>query len=136
MLFRSRRLVTPATAARFASFFYPVRNARAIVRGELAPETLGVAAPDARTVVYRLATPAPYFLENLASNVGAPVPRRQVDEFGRQWTRPGRMLTSGAYRLAEVVPQSYIALEKNPYFHDADSVRIERYAAGADIDAA
>ncbi len=122
----ARRLVTPATAARFASFFYPVKNARAIVRGELAPETLGIEAPDERTVIYRLATPAPYFLENLASNVGAPVPRRQVEEFGRQWTRPGRMLSSGAYRLAEVVPQSYIALEKNPHFYDAASVRIDR----------
>ena len=62
----ARRLVTPATAARFASFFYPVKNARAIVRGQLPPEQLGVAAPDSRTVVYTLETPAPYFLESCA----------------------------------------------------------------------
>jgi len=122
----ARRLVTPSTAARFASFFYPVRNARAIVRGKLPPEQLGVEAPDPRTVVYRLESPAAYFLENLASNVGAPVPRRQVEKFGRQWTRPGQMLTSGPFRLAEVVPQSYIALEKNPYFYDAASVKLDR----------
>jgi oligopeptide transport system substrate-binding protein len=122
----ARRLVTPATAARFASFFYPVKNARAIVRGQMPPETLGVAAPDPRTVVYTLETPSPYFLENLASNVGAPVPRGKVEEFGRQWTRPGRMLSNGPYRLAEVVPQSYIALEKNPHFYDADKVQIDR----------
>lgn len=122
----ARRLVTPATAARFASFFYPVKNARAIVRGQLPPEQLGVEAPDPGTVIYRLEVPAPYFLENLASNVGAPVPRAQVEKFGRQWTRPGQMLTNGAFRLAEVVPQSYVALEKNPYFYDAAAVKLDR----------
>ncbi|MEO8224636.1 MAG: peptide ABC transporter substrate-binding protein [Gammaproteobacteria bacterium] len=122
----ARRLVTPATAARFASFFYPVKNARAIVRGQMPPETLGVEAPDPRTVVYRLESPAAYFLENLASNVGAPVPRLQVEKFGRQWTRPGQMLTNGPYRLAEVVPQSYIAIEKNPNFYAAGDVKLDR----------
>lgn len=122
----ARRLVTPATAARFASFYYPVKNARAIVRGQLPPEQLGVEAPDPRTVIYRLETPAPYFLENLASNVGAPVPRAQVEKFGRQWTRPGQMLTNGPFRLAEVVPQSYIAIEKNPFFYDAAAVKLDR----------
>jgi oligopeptide transport system substrate-binding protein len=122
----ARRLVTPATGARFASFLYPVKNARAIVRGQQPPESLGVEAPDARTVVYRLEGPTPYFLENLASNIGAPVPRAQVEKFGRQWTRPGQFLSVGPYRLAEVVPQGYVALEKNPYFYDAARVSIDR----------
>jgi oligopeptide transport system substrate-binding protein len=122
----ARRLVTPATAARFASFYYPVKNARAIVRGQMPPESLGVEAPDPRTVIYRLEAPAAYFLENLASNVGAPVPRQQVEKFGRQWTRPGQMLTNGPFRLAEVVPQSYIALEKNPNFYAASEVQVDR----------
>ncbi len=122
----ARRLVTPATAARFASFFYPVKNARAIVRGQMPPESLGVEAPDPRTVIYRLESPAAYFLENLASNVGAPVPRQQVEKYGRQWTRPGQMLTNGPYRLTEVVPQSYVAIEKNPNFYAAGDVKLDR----------
>lgn len=122
----AQRLVTPATAARFASFFYPVKNARAIVRGQKQPAELGVEAPDPRTVVYHLEAPAQYFLETLASNVAAPVPRKQVEKFGRQWTRPGQMLTNGPYRLTEVVPQSYIAVERNPHFYDAKNVQIDR----------
>ena len=125
-LWSARRLVTPSTAARFASFFYPVKNARAIVRGKLPPESLAVEAPDPRTVIYRLESPAPYFLENLASTASAPVPRRQIETLRRQWTRPGQMLTNGAYRLVEVVPQSYVAIEKNPHFHDAANVKIDR----------
>jgi oligopeptide transport system substrate-binding protein len=122
----ARRLVTPSTAARLATLFYPVKNARAIVRRRMPPESLGVEAPDPRTVIYRLESPAAYFLENLASTVAGPVPRGQVEKFGRQWTRPGQMLTSGAFRLAEVVPQSYVAIEKNPHFYDAKNVRLDR----------
>jgi oligopeptide transport system substrate-binding protein len=36
------------------------------------------------------------------------------------------MLTNGPFRLAEVVPQSYIALEKNPHFYAAGDVQLER----------
>src|SRR5690606_19434664 len=98
-VYSARRLVTPETAARFASFFYPVKNARAILRGELEPEEIGVSAPDGRTVVYRLEYPAPYFLQTLGSNVSAAVPRHAIEAHGRGWTRPGRMVTNGAYRL-------------------------------------
>lgn len=125
-LWSARRLVTPATASRFVSFVYPVKNARAIVRGKLPPTELGIAAPDLRTVVYTLEYPAPYFLENLSAGVAAPVPRRQIEQFGRQWTKPGQMLSNGAYRLVEVVPQSYVAVEKNPHFFDAANVQVER----------
>jgi oligopeptide transport system substrate-binding protein len=121
-----QRLVTPATAARFASFFYAIENAREIVRGQKAPETLGVSAPDERTVVFRLRFPAAYFLQNVASNPGSPVPRAVVEEHGRGWTRAGRMLSNGPFRLAEYVPQSHITLEKNPHFYAADTVRLDR----------
>jgi len=121
-----RRLLTPATAARFASFFYAIENAREVVRGKAPPEALGVSAPDARTVVFKLRFPAAYFLQNVASNPGAPVPRAVIEEHGRGWTRAGRMLSNGPYRLAKYVPQSHITLEKNPHFYAADTVRLER----------
>ena len=35
------------------------------------------------------------------------------------------MLSNGPYRLVEYVPQSHIALEKNPHFFAANSVRID-----------
>jgi oligopeptide transport system substrate-binding protein len=121
-----RRLLMPATAARFASFFYAIRNARAVVKGELPPGELGVSAPDAQTVVIELEFPAAYFLQNLGSNPGAPVPRQAIQEHGRRWTRPGNMLSNGAYRLVQYVPQSHIELEKNPHFYAADSVQIDK----------
>jgi oligopeptide transport system substrate-binding protein len=121
-----RRLLDPDTAARFASFFYAIRNARAVVSGDKPPAELGVSAPDAATVMIELAFPAAYFLQNIASNAAAPVPRAAIEAHGRRWTRPGTMLSNGPYRLAEYVPQSHIELEKNPYFYDADQVAIDQ----------
>ncbi len=125
-LYSARRVVTPATASRFASFFYPVKNARRIIRGDLPPEQLGVEAPDARTVIYRLESPAPYFLQNLASNVASPVPRQQIESLGRQWTRPGKMVSNGPFVLAEWIPNDHVTIVKNPGFFDAAAVRLDQ----------
>jgi oligopeptide transport system substrate-binding protein len=125
-LYSVRRVVTPATASRFASFFYPVRNARRALKGEVPPGEVGVAAPDATTLVYRLEYPAPYFLSNLASNVASPVPRAQVEKLGRQWTRPGQMVSNGPFVLAEWIPNDHVTLVRNPAFFDAAGVKLDR----------
>lgn len=125
-LYAARRVVTPATTSRFAAFFYPVKNARRVIKGELSPEQLGAEAPDARTLIYRLESPAAYFLQTLAANVASPVPREQVESLGRQWTRAGKMVSNGPYVLAEWVPNDHVTLVKNPHFYDADKVRIEK----------
>ena len=124
-VFSGRRLVNPATGARFAAFFYPVKGAREIIRGRAEPDQLGVYADDERTVRYELVAPAAYFPQLLATNAAAPVPKHVIEEFGRQWTRPGRMVSNGAYMLSEWIPQSYVQLEKNPRFFAADDVAIE-----------
>jgi ABC-type oligopeptide transport system substrate-binding subunit len=125
-VYSARRAVDPATAARFASFFYPVRNARAIVRGRMPPEMLGVKAPDARHVQYELAHPAPYFAQIMAANIASPVPAAAIQEHGRRWTRAENMISNGPYKLAEWVPQSHVTLVRNPGFPDQDAITIDR----------
>jgi oligopeptide transport system substrate-binding protein len=124
-LYSIRRAVTPATASRFASFFYPVKNARRALKGEVPPEQIGVRAPDPLTLVYTLENPAPYILQNLASNVASPVPRRQIEALGRQWTRPGKLVSNGPFTLAEWIPNDHVTLVRNPHFFDAANVRVD-----------
>ena len=62
-VFAFRRLVTPSTAAPYAEFLSTVENTKAIVRGELSPDQLGVSAVDASTLVIRLISPTPYFVQ-------------------------------------------------------------------------
>ncbi len=120
-----RRLVDPKTASFMVGPYFIFENAREIVKGEAEPESLGVRALDRLTVEFRLVQPTPYFIQLIGNMQLGLVPRHVIEKYGRGWTRPGRMVSSGPYVLAERVPQSYIKLVKNPYFYDADSVKID-----------
>ncbi len=120
-----RRLMDPATASMVSGQFYILKNGRDVVLGKLPPEKLGVRALDPRTVEMELVEPAPYFIELVATYPLAPVPRHAIEQLGKDWTRPGKMVSNGAYVLAERIPQTVTRLKKNPYFHDAASVRTE-----------
>ncbi len=120
-----RRLIDPATGARGAGLFFVIEGARAVARGQQPPDTLGVSAPDARTVEIRLERPAPYFIQLLANSQGTPVPRHAIERHGRDWTKPGNMVSNGPYQLIERVPQVRMSLEKNTRFHAAADVEIE-----------
>ncbi len=120
-----RRIADPATGARMASVFSPIRNMQAVASKKLLPDAIGVSAPDARTVVFELEQPTPYFIELIGNVQIAPVPRHVIEKYGRAWTRPGTMVSNGAFVLAERVPQSYIKLKKNPYFYDAKNVKLD-----------
>jgi oligopeptide transport system substrate-binding protein len=120
-----RRLVTPGVASPLAGQFYLVQNARDIVAGRKPPEALGVSAPDPRTVVIRLSSPAPYFLELVGNLQVAPTPRHVIEKHGKDWTRPGTMVSNGPYTLAGRVPQTVTTLRRNPRYHGAASVQSE-----------
>lgn len=121
-----RRLIDPATASRLVGVFYPIRNARAVLAGDVPVAALGVRAPDARTVVFELDERTPYFLELIGNLRVAPVPRHVIEAEGRSWTRPGKMVTNGPYVLTGRVPQSYLRLDKNPRYFDAAAVRLDQ----------
>ncbi|WP_336486875.1 peptide ABC transporter substrate-binding protein [Methylobacterium nigriterrae] len=127
-VFSLRRILAPATAAKYAEVLYPIRNAAAVNRGERPPEDLGVAAPDPRTVVIGLEAPTPYLLELLTHQTSIPVHPPSLAAHGDAFTRPGRLVSNGAYRLAGMVPNDRITLERNPHFHDAGRIAIPRVA--------
>jgi oligopeptide transport system substrate-binding protein len=54
-------------------------------------------------VVVELAHPAPYFTEILVHR-GFPAPRHVIEKFGEEWTRAGRLVSNGAFTLAEWRP--------------------------------
>ena len=119
-----RRLFAPATASASASLLYVVKNAREVAQGRMPPEAIGVRAPDARTVVVVLEHPAPYFTE-IAVHRAMPVPRHVVEKFGREWTRPGNIVTNGPFTFAEWRPGAYVKLLRNPRFHAASTVKLD-----------
>lgn len=123
-LWSFRRLFDPATAAPAVSLLYVIRNGRAVNTGERPTSALGVTAPDARTLVIELEHPAPYLLELLVHRA-FPVPRHVIERWGDEWTRPGRLVSNGAFVLELWRPGSHVRLRRNPRFHEAESVRLD-----------
>ncbi|MFP4125591.1 MAG: peptide ABC transporter substrate-binding protein [Alphaproteobacteria bacterium] len=124
-VFSYRRILDPATGAKYANILYPIKGAEAVNKGEAAPESIGVRAVDTRTLEITLEAPMPYFLELLTHQTSLPVHPPSVDEHGMAFARPEHMVSNGAYTLVEWVPNAHIKLEKNAAFHAADEVAID-----------
>lgn len=133
-----RRQVDPATASQYAQALTPIVNAMAIAAGKLPPDRLGVAAPDAHTLVVQLVQPTPYFLWLLTNQYLYPLYQPAITKWGESWTQPGHMVSDGAFELAGLVINGNITLRRNPDYWDASHVRLQQviYFPLSDSDAA
>jgi oligopeptide transport system substrate-binding protein len=120
-----RRLVAPATAAEYAYFLFPVRGAREINAGARPPESLAVAAPDARRLVVELEEPLVYFPALTSFMVTFPLRAELIERHGALWTEPGRLVSLGPFVLESWRHDYKLALRRNPTFH-GEPARVER----------
>jgi oligopeptide transport system substrate-binding protein len=124
-VFAFRRIMDPATAAGYASILFDIQNAEAIAGGEMPVDQLGVAAPDPQTLVITLRGPTPYFIELLTHQTGLPLHQASVEQFGDEFTKPGNLVSNGAFMLESFTPNDRIVMQKNPNFWDAANVAID-----------
>jgi oligopeptide transport system substrate-binding protein len=123
-----RRAFTPSLLSQTNILGFPIVGAQEMMSGQKVP--LGVAALDARTLQIRLKFPAPYFLYVVAGAPFDPVPRAVVEKFGdpyqpdSKWSRPGNMVSNGAFKLAAWHPNQDVVLTRNPYYWDGARVRL------------
>lgn len=113
-----RRSADPATGSPYAQVLSPIVNAAEISAGRLPPERLGVEALDAHTLRIHLQGPTPYFPGLLAHPATFPIHRASLLRYGRDFARPGRLVSNGAYQLRDWVVQSQVTLARNPYYWD------------------
>jgi len=126
-----RRMLTPSLGAENAGLLYVLQGAEAFHRGVTKDfANVGVSAVDPATLRVRLEHPTPYFLSLLTHPAWFPVPISTIaahgDVFTRgvAWTRPGRHVGNGAFRLTEWTPNRKIVVEKSPTYWDAARVRL------------
>ena len=125
-VFALRRGVDPAVGSGYAFILWPIANGEEITKGKVkALDKLGVEAVDAHTLKVTLKAPTPYFIGMLTHPHAYPVHPKTLERHGDKWTRAGNLVSNGAYRLTEWVPQSHIRLERNPHYWAADNVRID-----------
>lgn len=119
-----QRLMAPETGARYSANLFVLKNGRA-VNGGAPAAMLGVKALDPQTVEFTLERRTPYFLRILNSNATVPLPRHVIEKDGRAWTKPGNIVSNGPFVLTEWVPNTRIAMKKNPSFYDAANVKLD-----------
>ncbi|MGH8107238.1 MAG: peptide ABC transporter substrate-binding protein [Arenimonas sp.] len=121
-----QRAFTPATAAPFAEHFEAIESAGEIMRGEKPPSSIGVSSTDAHTVIIKLKRSAA-LLQLLTLPTAYPVYLPAIEKFAAQHTRPGNLISNGAYRLQEWTPQSFVKLGLNLNFREPASIPSVRY---------
>ena len=135
------RAVDPATASDYAYMFAPIKGYAEMTEmdadGNLVnPDaTLAVtASEDGKTLTVELTTPTAYFLDLCAFPTYFPVYQEAVEAADPEGNNPGawaldpgeNFVCSGAYVLTEWNHNSSMVYEKNPDYHRADEVTIER----------
>jgi oligopeptide transport system substrate-binding protein len=127
--FAIRRVFTPSLLSQNNITGFPIVGAQEMMIGQKVP--LGVDALDERTLQIRLKFPAPYILYVLAGAPFDPVPRAVVKEFGdpyqpgSKWSRPGNMVSNGAFELAAWRPNQEVVVTRNPHYWDGARVRLK-----------
>ncbi len=121
-----RRSASPATASSNAQALLPIANAAEVLAGDLPLEQLGVTALDDFTLQINMIDPTPYFLGLLNNPSTYPVHRESVLEHGAAYSRPGKLVSNGAYVLKDWTIRSHIELVKNENYWDAENTIIEK----------
>lgn len=122
-----QRAINPATGSKYAFVLFPIKNAEAINTGENKDlSSLGVKALDAQTLEVTLQAPTPYILGLFAFPTAYPVPKHVVEAKGDQWTRAENVVSNGAYKLTEWLPNSHITIEKSDAYWGKDAVKIDK----------
>ena len=98
-VFGIRRFVDPKTASTYASTFGVfLANGQNVALGKAPPAEIGVKALDKLTLEVKTAFPVT-FLPSLMSNTNlGPIHRASLEKFGKDWTKPGKLVGNGAYR--------------------------------------
>ena len=119
-----RRLFDPATKSKYAYQYNVIKNSRAIYRGEIEPQYLGVEAIDDYTLEIILEIPITYFLEILAYPTFYPLREDIIREYGEKWTdTPASFIGNGPFKVVERKIDEHIIMEKNElYWNHAEVI--------------
>ena len=130
-VFAWQRAVDPAMASEYSymlSDIGQVKNAAAIIAGEMDKSELGVKALDDKTLEVTLEVPVSYFLSLMYFPTFYPVNQTFFESLptGTFGTSPETTLSNGAFILSSYEPAALsFSLVKNPNYYDADRVKLD-----------
>jgi oligopeptide transport system substrate-binding protein len=127
------RILTPAFAAEYSYMLWAIKNAEAFNGGKITDfSQVGVKVLDPLTLRLTLERPTPYLPALATHTTWLPVHRATIEKFGRmeekgtKWTQAGNLVGNGAFTLVQWLPDSRIAVERNPQYWDDAHTRLHR----------
>jgi oligopeptide transport system substrate-binding protein len=105
--------------------FYPIKNVQAILRRTKTIDEVGISAPDEKTLIVELEHPTAYFLEVLATSPYFPI-NAKLDQKNPHWANEvgTSFVCNGPFLLKEHRQNDELFVLKNPYYWDAESVKL------------
>ncbi len=125
------RILSPKLGSQNAYMLYCIKNAEKFNKGQLTDfSKVGVKAIDKNTLQITLSKPTPYFLSLITHMAWFPVNKKtiehygQMDQRGTKWTLPCNHVGNGPFKLKDWEVNKVISVVKNPYYWDADNVKL------------
>ena len=120
-----KRVCDPMVAAPYAeTVLSMVAGYDKAIEGDL--DALQVVAQDDNTLVVTLSNPCSYFGSLAAFATLSPVQEATVTANGDAWaTSAATYISNGPFYVSEWVPGSYIMMTKNPYYWNADAIKLD-----------
>lgn len=116
--------LAPEQNARSTSLYFYIKNAQAFNSGECEWSEVGCKADDKNNLVFTLENPCTYFLD--LCTVFVPY-RLDIMKANPDWSKKAETyITNGAFRVRDIQDQTGFYCEKNPYYFDADNVKIDQ----------
>lgn len=95
-----RRTLNPKTKSTYSYLFSGIKNAKAVSSGKKSPNSVGISAPDSKTVVIKLDKPIAYFKVLMAYPLFGPQNQKIVEKYGKKYaTKAQYMVYSGPFKI-------------------------------------
>ena len=114
----------PETNARSIDLKKYVKNSEAYNLGQCEWEDVGFKALDDNTLEITLENPCTYFLDICCTYI--PYHMDSINAHTDWAKNPETYITNGAFRVVKIQDQVGFYCEKNPYYYDADNVKIDK----------
>jgi len=123
-----KRTLSPELAADYAYQLYGIQGAQEYnacqKNCDALADKVGVSAPDDYTLVVKLTSPQPWFIQQASHHSFLAVNQAAVEQFGDKWTEPQNIVTDGPFKLAKWEHDAEIDLVKNDAWRDAADVSL------------
>ncbi|MEA2368632.1 MAG: oligopeptide transport system substrate-binding protein, partial [Thermoleophilaceae bacterium] len=111
-----KRVLDPASPGSSVAIYFVLENGQDYYLGRNTDaDSIGVRALDDRTVEFRLAAPAPYFMSVMNRPDGGPQPRHAIERDGDSWASPERQVVSGPFAVEEKTADRLVLRRRDDY---------------------